>query len=228
MLAPEALEMSNALTPRCNPLTCTNAIAVSYPQTLDALVHKLIIKTIEEPKLRPTGLQELHISSWENDSLEGNKPSLILLTSLIKQLKDTFLAVWVVLQTKSDTTNLSIRLQKLKKGRLPDEMRCRTEGVGLDLKVRWVHVSCLETKSQVPEEVPQSPWPPVWGCGMQSRPWHPPCGSPEEFSNVTSLTHFSFLAHFRLSKEVHSADEISTFSGGSLPEDFDVGFVSWR
>ena len=90
------------LDSRCNPLTCTNAIAVSYPQTLDALVHKLIIKTIEEPKLRPTGLQELHISSWENDSLEGNKPSLILLTSLIKQLKDTFLAVWVVLQTKSE------------------------------------------------------------------------------------------------------------------------------
>ena len=127
-------------------------------------------------------------------------------------------------------TKLGIRLQKVKKERPlgSDEMRCRTEGVGVDSKVRSLHVWCLEKKSQVPEEVPQSPWPPVWGCGMQSRPWHPPCGSPEEFSNFTSLTHFSFLAHFRLSKEVHSADRISTFSGGSRPEDFDVGFVSWR
>ncbi len=116
----------------------------------------MVIKTIEEPKLRPTSLQELHISSWENEFLEGNKPSLILLTSFIKQHNESFLAVWVVLQTKSKT-RLRIRLQKLKKGRLPDEMRCRTEGVGVDSKVRSVRVWCLEKKTKYPKKFRKVP-----------------------------------------------------------------------
>ena len=47
-------------------------------------------------------------------------------------------------------------------------------------------------KIQVPEEVPQSPWPQVWGCGRQSRPWHPLCGSPEEFQ--IHLSHTIFIS----------------------------------
>jgi hypothetical protein len=70
----------------------------------------------------------------------------------------------------------------------------RGSGSGLESAISACSMSW--EKSQVPEEVPQSPWPQVWGCGMESRPWHPPCGSPEEFPS-SPLSHiFHFLRTF--------------------------------
>jgi hypothetical protein len=45
-----------------------------------------------------------------------------------------FLAVWVFLQ-KQQKQRLRVRIRKFEKGRLPDEMWCRTEGLGVDSKV---------------------------------------------------------------------------------------------
>ena len=60
MTAPEALKMSNTFESKCNPLRYTNAAEVAYHHaTDDALLHGLIIKASEEPKLIPTSLHEL-------------------------------------------------------------------------------------------------------------------------------------------------------------------------
>jgi len=50
--------------------------------------------------LHPTSLQELNISSREIDFLD-QQTSHVLLSFFIKQPKETGLAVWVILQTKS-------------------------------------------------------------------------------------------------------------------------------
>jgi hypothetical protein len=44
-----------------------------------------------------------------------------------------FLAVWVFLQRNSKQ-RLRVRIRKFEKGRLPDDMWCRTEGLGVDSK----------------------------------------------------------------------------------------------
>jgi len=44
-----------------------------------------------------------------------------------------FLAVWVFLQ-KQQKQRLRVRIRKFEKGRLPDDMWCRTEGLGVDSK----------------------------------------------------------------------------------------------
>ena len=125
-------------------------------------------------------------------------------------------------------TRLRIRLQSLNSGRLLDEMRCRTEGVGVDSKVRSVHVDVWRGTAKYPKKFRKVPGLQCEGAACsQGLDIH----LADRLKNFkfTSLTHFSFLAHFRLSKEVYCADWIFTFSGGCWrPEDFDVGFVSWR
>ena len=85
---------------RYNTLRYTNSAAVPYPHTSGALLHDFIIKVIEEPKMPPTRLQELHLLLWENLFLEPHHIFHVLCTSFIKQPKEICPAAWVVLKTK--------------------------------------------------------------------------------------------------------------------------------